>query len=175
MPYISLTAIGKDKPGIVAEITKVLCDLRCNIEDSTMTILHDQFAMILIVKLANGVLQKTLSSKLNAAAKKLFLSLSFSQIPDFSSRKKKNANPYVISVYGKDKTGIVASISGFLAAKKVNITNVKTTLSKSAYIMLIEADFPAKLDVKKLSDELSSFAKELNLTAHINRAQSSEI
>ena len=67
--YISLTAIGKDKPGIVAAVTKALYELKCNIEDSTMTILHGQFAMILIVKPPKSVSCKALASKLSKPAK----------------------------------------------------------------------------------------------------------
>ncbi|MDR2251277.1 MAG: hypothetical protein LBD98_00315 [Endomicrobium sp.] len=58
--YISLTAIGKDRPGLVSAVTKVLYKERCNIEDSTMTILHDQFAMILIIKVSTTISVKSL-------------------------------------------------------------------------------------------------------------------
>ena len=32
-----VTALGKDRPGIVAGVTKVLYQLGCNLEDSAMT------------------------------------------------------------------------------------------------------------------------------------------
>ena len=46
---LSLSAIGKDKTGIVSSISKVLFELGCNIENSTMTLLSGQFAMILLI------------------------------------------------------------------------------------------------------------------------------
>ncbi len=44
--FFAITAIGKDRPGIVAGVSKALYDLGTNIEDSSMTILSGEFAMI---------------------------------------------------------------------------------------------------------------------------------
>jgi glycine cleavage system transcriptional repressor len=173
--YISITAIGKDKPGIVSAITEVLTELKCNIEDSTMTILHGQFAMILIIRLSKGLSHKIILSKLNKPAKSLGMSLTVSQLCSFSKKKKSKSNPYVISIYGKDKTGIVYGASSFLASKKINITDVQTTVSKKTYIMLIEAELPKNISAKELEKELSCLAKSLNVSVSLNRAESSDI
>ncbi|MCL2390621.1 MAG: hypothetical protein FWC88_04270, partial [Endomicrobia bacterium] len=87
--YISLTAIGKDRPGIVGAITKVLYELKCNIEDSTMTILHGQFAMILIVELPLSITLKKLSSDISKKAKRLGLSVSYSPVASVKKKKEK--------------------------------------------------------------------------------------
>ncbi len=42
-----VTALGKDRPGIVAGITKILYQLGCNLEDSAMTRLGGEFAVML--------------------------------------------------------------------------------------------------------------------------------
>ncbi|MDR2191722.1 MAG: hypothetical protein LBO62_02420 [Endomicrobium sp.] len=173
--YISLTAIGKDKPGIVGAITKVLTELKCNIEDSTMTILHGQFAMILIICLARDISHKAILSKLKKPAKELGMFLTISETDSFSKKKKNKTNPYIISIYGKDKTGIVYGISSFLAEKKINITDVQTTVSKKTYIMIIEADLPKNISAKNFESELNSFAKKLNVSASLNRAESADI
>ena len=49
MGHFSLSVVGRDRPGIVAEVSRVLFELGCNIEDSTCTILSGQFAMILVI------------------------------------------------------------------------------------------------------------------------------
>ncbi|AKL97491.1 glycine cleavage system protein R [Endomicrobium proavitum] len=170
--YVSLTAIGKDKPGIVGAITKVLYELNCNIEDSTMTILYGQFAMILIIKLPAKFSQKTLSSKL---AKLSGLSFSYSKLSSVTDKKTKKQNAFVISVYGADKPGIVYKVSEFLAGKKINITDVQTMASKKTYIMLIEAQFPNALSELKVSKELSALAASLGVTVSLNKAELSRI
>ncbi|MGD9678357.1 MAG: ACT domain-containing protein [Vulcanibacillus sp.] len=46
-----ITVIGKDKIGIIAEITTVLAKYHVNILDISQTILQDYFTMIMIVDL----------------------------------------------------------------------------------------------------------------------------
>ena len=46
---LSVTAIGHDRPGIVAAITGALLEMDGNVDDSQMSILHGQFAVMLIV------------------------------------------------------------------------------------------------------------------------------
>jgi glycine cleavage system transcriptional repressor len=43
-----MTAFSKDRPGIVADITEALYENKCNLEDSTMTNILDEFAIILL-------------------------------------------------------------------------------------------------------------------------------
>ena len=43
-----MTAFGKDRPGIVADVTELIYESGCNLEDSHMTRLSDEFAMILL-------------------------------------------------------------------------------------------------------------------------------
>ena len=43
-----MTAFSKDRPGIVADLTEVLYENGCNLEDSTITNMLDAFAIILL-------------------------------------------------------------------------------------------------------------------------------
>lgn len=177
--YISLTAIGKDKPGLVSAIAKVLFEYKCNIEDSTMTILHGQFAMILILSLPKNVNPKNLCSKLQKSAKALGMSLSYSELSSFTPKKPNFVNPYVISVYGADKPGIVFNVSSFLAEYKINITDVQTTLSKNkgkkTYIMIIEVEIPKKVSVSETKKKLLALAHSLNVVISVNQAESVDL
>ncbi len=47
--YLVVTAIGQDHPGIVRSFTKTITEHDCNIEDSRMSILGGEFAMILLL------------------------------------------------------------------------------------------------------------------------------
>src|SRR2546423_4648007 len=49
VPLLALSAIGRDRPGIVAALTGVLLDHGLNIEDSQATILRGHFSIVLIV------------------------------------------------------------------------------------------------------------------------------
>src|SRR5665811_931134 len=51
---IAVTVLGRDRPGIVADVTRALADLHGNLEDSTMTLLRGHFAMVLLVRTGAG-------------------------------------------------------------------------------------------------------------------------
>ena len=50
----AVTAIGRDRPGIVAAISGVFAELGANIEDARMAILRGNFAVMLIAALPEG-------------------------------------------------------------------------------------------------------------------------
>ena len=47
--FLVLTAIGEDRPGIVDDLTRVLLNAELNIEDSRMSLLGGEFAIILLL------------------------------------------------------------------------------------------------------------------------------
>jgi glycine cleavage system transcriptional repressor len=49
MARFALSVFGRDRPGIVAAVTRVLADAGCNLEDTSTTILRGHFAMMLVV------------------------------------------------------------------------------------------------------------------------------
>ncbi|BAT71218.1 glycine cleavage system transcriptional repressor [Thermosulfidibacter takaii ABI70S6] len=162
--YVIFT-IGEDKPGIVASISKVLYELNCNIEDSSMTILKNQFAIILIVAVPDTVEHKTLETKLRQEAERLNLHFLLKEI-NGESQDKKWATHCLIKIFGEDKTGIVYKVSSYLASLGVNISDMRTKLSgreTKLYAMLIEAEVPENVDFEELEEGLRSIAKELDV------------
>ena len=47
-----VSVIGKDKKGIIAAVSALLCKLAINIEDISQTIMQDYFTMIMLVDLS---------------------------------------------------------------------------------------------------------------------------
>ncbi len=43
-----MTAFGKDRPGIVADVTGILYENGCNLEDTSMTLMAGEFTLILL-------------------------------------------------------------------------------------------------------------------------------
>ena len=46
--WFILSAIGRDRPGLVSELARLVLDSDANLEDSRMTILGSDFAVILL-------------------------------------------------------------------------------------------------------------------------------
>ncbi len=67
MRQLAVSAIGVDRPGIVAAVTGVLVGHGCNLEDTSMSILRGHFAMTLVVSAPDGTEAPELEGALTAA------------------------------------------------------------------------------------------------------------
>ncbi|MBN1621420.1 MAG: ACT domain-containing protein [Endomicrobiales bacterium] len=177
---VAISVLGKDRPGIVSSITRVLYETGCNIEDSSMTQLRGEFAMILLVELTSKLKPQVLFGKLKRQAGRLKLSASMRILSSGEGKREKSkGKPYIISVFGADKPGIVYKVSSFLSKNRINITDVQTNISKSnnksTYIMLLEVDLPAKLSAKTIQNRLKDIANNLKVSININPVENLEL
>jgi glycine cleavage system transcriptional repressor len=145
MPEFAVTAIGRDRPGIVAAISGALLELEGNIEDSQMSILRGHFAVMLIVKLPDGSDAGDLEDRLQRVRQELELeAVAVNRVDDLGAAGTRPS--HVITVYGADHSGIVHAASAALAERGVNITGLETRLTGALdsplYVMIIEAAIP---------------------------------
>lgn len=163
--YALLTVSGPDRPGIVAGIAEALFAAACNLEDSSMTQLRGEFAILLIVRLPAGGRLDDLAARLRRVTDDLGLTFSLRGLTAGEVRAPERAGltPCLITVFGADHPGIVASVARCLADHRVNITDLSTQVigeaAKPVYAMLIEADCPLALE--ELRGALERRAKEL--------------
>lgn len=140
MPEFAVTAIGRDRPGIVAGITGALLELGGNLEDSQMSILGGHFAVMLLVSLPDDVDHDAVSSGLAPVAAELELeAVSVSPVGEGADPARPS---HVLSVYGADHPGIVHAVASALAGLGVNITDLETKLvgtrKAPVYVMVVE-------------------------------------
>ncbi len=177
MSKIILTVLGKDRPGIVADVTEVLYKTGCNIEDSSMTILEGEFAMLLVVSLADKMSEADLKKKYAALTERSDL---YINMKDFTDVMPKGTVPepknYVISVIGADKPGIVYQVSKVLAQHHANITDVETKRigkgDRVVYAMILEANIPVNVKIADLENEFSELSKKLSVDVTIKPIES---
>src|SRR3954454_7274111 len=118
---IWLTAIGRDRPGIVARIARVLLDHGLNIEDSQMRILGGRFAMMLLLR--GDAREDDLVRDLLGAGRELGLDYIYVH-PIAEADAAPPVPTHVLTVYGGDHPGIVAAVATALAELGVNITDL---------------------------------------------------
>ena len=137
MHELAVTAIGTDRPGIVAAVTRILHERGGNLEDSAMTILGGQFAIVLLVATQDE--PDALRDALQQATADLGLTFSVCR----TQGAHQGADPtHLLSVYGADRPGIVAGVTGALAEAGANIVDLETQVigdsDQPVYAMLIE-------------------------------------
>ena len=140
MPQFAVTAIGLDRPGIVAAVSGALLELDGNVEDSQMSILRGHFAVMLLVQVPDEVDQPQLVDRLGEVRDQL--GLEAVTVSAIGAAAEPVTPSHVVSVYGADSKGIVHSVSAALAGLGVDITDLETKLTGTpdapVYVMLIE-------------------------------------
>ena len=159
MPQLALSAIGRDRPGIVAEVTRALLGHSLNITDSQMAVLGGRFTMMLIVTAPEGTDLDLVREELARTSDRLALdAVSLSLLGDAGDAPAADPS-HIVTVYGVDHPGIVHAVSARLAAREVNVTDLETRLvGDGLYAMVLEIALPPKLsedDARALLDEVA--------------------
>ena len=68
---VVLTAVGRDRVGIVSRVAEVFFELGCNLLDSSMTLLRGEFAIILMVGLPDSKSIEDLAKRVSELEKEV--------------------------------------------------------------------------------------------------------
>ncbi len=136
--WYMLTVVGKDRPGIVAHVTAALYEGGCNLGEASMMRLGGSFTIMLMVQHQGSV--KSLNEILESVIESMDLHL---HIDAIEGRLHEHVLPDVrISVFGADKPGIVAKVTGALSEAGLHILNLESDVGGNdahpLYIMHIE-------------------------------------
>ena len=170
-----LTAYGKDRPGIVSDVTRILYQNGCNLEDTSMTRLVDEFTLILLFTCPAGECEKGLQESCSLLEQEKNISAFIRPLQQKRDLAEGNRNECTIHVEGEDQAGIVYKISQYLADNEVNILDLKSTVKASPgsgtaiYMMGILVQVPSTLSFAKLEEGLTEVAEELHVDIALSR------
>ena len=150
MRHLALSAIGHDRPGIVAGVTATLLRHELNVEDSQMTILRGHFAMVLVVSGPEALDVAELRRDLEEVGRELGLeAISLAEVADAAGAPPEPT--HIVAVYGADHPGIVHAAARAVADAEGNITDLNARLSEEGesalYVLMMEvAAAPDRVD-----------------------------
>jgi glycine cleavage system transcriptional repressor len=163
-----ITALGEDRPGIVNDISRLISETGCNIEDSRMTVLGGDFAIILLVSGKWNELAK-LESCLPTLGRKQGLLINTKRTEPPQPRG--NLLPYAVEVVSLDHPGIVHQLANFFSKREINIRDMATASYAAAHTgtpmfsVQMTVDVPAGTHIAALREEFMDFCDQLNLDA----------
>jgi len=167
MSHFALTVVGRDRPGIVSEVTEILFQLGCNIADSSCSILGGQFAMILILSHPEFSSKEDFGEAFAPLEENNLSVLIRTLKPGGEKRLDLYGEICMISVYGADKPGIVFRVAKILGDHQINITDLNTKLigsdDRPVYVMMIEAVLPEDKTVEEIEQWMENVKKELEV------------
>ena len=168
-----ITAIGNDRPGIVKELTEVLHKTSLNLEDSRMSILGGEFAIILLVSGDEASTRSIIQQK-EALQNSLNLNLLIKTTTN--SEPGDNLTSFKIKVEGMDNPGIVHKLARYLSQHSINIVNMQTNSSHAphtgspVFVVDMLVDIPAGKDINQLTDEFTTLCDELSMDVDFSPA-----
>ncbi len=167
--YFILSAVGKDRPGIAADVSEVIYECGGNIEDSSMSLLRNHFALLLLFSTEREEVKQKHSSALKRLEWEKKLTVFYSPITfeEAYPKSREETDRFKITTSGVDHAGIVFKVCRLLADRGINIIDMKThqVLSAESGTSLFEMDIgvgvPRSLSEQRLRDELHQLANEL--------------
>jgi len=152
--WYMLTVVGKDRAGIVSHVTAALFDGGCNLGEASMMRLGGNFTIMLMVE-HDGSL-KSLREMLEPVIQSMDMHMHLDKI---EGRLHEHVVPDVrITVFGADRAGIVAKVTGVLSEAGLNILNLESdvggTEAHPIYIMHIEGRATAGIEVLRSALEI---------------------
>lgn len=158
MNQVVVTAVGADRPGIVAAITGALLELGGNLEETRAALLRGSFATVLAVAVPDGTGPAQVEAALRPVADELGLGLWVGPAAD-----RPPGPPLarvVLSVYGADHPGIVHGMAVALATHGANIVDLSARLvgDPPIYVLGIEFEHEAGTPLDDLRRALGRVA-----------------
>jgi glycine cleavage system transcriptional repressor len=165
-----MTAFGQDRPGIVADVTGILYENGCNLEDTSMTLLAGEFTLILLFTAGSAEVAAPLSKACRRLEQEKGISAFLRPLePQESVKPGKAFFTSSLHVEGLDQAGIVYKVSRYLADHSINIVDLKSAVKASPesgtamYVMDIRVQIPTDTAMEPLASGLRAVADELNV------------
>jgi glycine cleavage system transcriptional repressor len=164
--YRVLTAVGRDRPGLVEKISALLLVAGANLEDSRMAILGGEFALILLFSGPDTAVS-TVAQQSEVLAKQLDLRITLSKTEPRT--QKGEFLLYALEVGGVDRPGIVARVSALLAGHEINVAALESRVTYAPlsgtpmFQLRADLEVPSRIGLSRLRAQLGELCEDENL------------
>jgi len=136
--WYMVTLVGEDRIGIVASVSRALFENGCNLGEASMVRLGGNFSIMMMVSSTEGVtgLEKILRPVAHDLSLHLHIDTMHAHLHD---RREPDVR---VRVFGADRTGIVAEVTGVLAECGLHILDLNSEVAgtgdEPVYIMVLD-------------------------------------
>jgi glycine cleavage system transcriptional repressor len=173
-----LTAVGPDRVGIVDDLTILVLERRCNVEESRMAVLGGEFAVILLFS-GDREDVEGLIRDMPGRGKSLGLQVALKETQPPATSP--DSRPYLLESVSLDTPGIVHSITSLLRRHGVNIGDLETDTVPAPwtgapmFVMKARLTLPAAVPIAGLREELEALETEQNLDIKLTAISATQV
>ena len=159
---IIITATGSDRPGIVSELSNIITSHGSNLEESRMSRMGSDFAIIMLISVPEDW-EESLKLSLQSI-NDLAVSIKYTE-----EINKSEMMHYGINLCGADNEGIVKVLTKYLAEKSINIVELNTNISQAPvtgaplFNLNSRVSLPDSLDIEEIKLELNQISSTLGV------------
>ncbi|WP_372762231.1 glycine cleavage system protein R [Pseudoalteromonas sp.] len=161
---IVLTAIGEDRSGIVSELTQLVSDCHCNIIDSRIAILGNEFTFIMLL---SGDMSAISRIEHTLPTKAMELDLLTMMKRTSSHNQAKFRGGYTLVYTGIDTPGTLSKVTRYFADNNIIICSLKSDTFEEDEVtkMRCELEFniPVEVDVDQFKINFEELSHVLNV------------
>lgn len=165
--HIILFLVGKDRPGIVDDLSTLLYERGANIEDSRMATMGGRFSIMTLFSCAPDQLE-AIGADLDDL-RELGFEISLHEADDPGTVPREAGLPFKLEIVSMDHPGIIQNVVSILHGHNVNIQNLDTRVTSAPlsgaplFDLILEASVPADRSIARVKEELMKLAAEMNL------------
>jgi len=173
MRRIMVTIVGHDRPGIIHQVSRALADYGCNVFEVSQTRLMGEFAGLFSCGLPAEADLAEFSEALGRSLDGSHMAHWVAEANDGPGGDQPTDNePYVVTVRGPDKLGIIPEFSGAMAGFDVNIENLRAVALRDEadeargdhqVMMFFELSVPKAVNQRAFRQALDLISEEMGL------------
>lgn len=161
MRTFAVSALGPDRPGIVAAITGVIAEHAMNVVDARGAILRGHFSVTFLATGGDHVDAATLQRALDTVREGLGLEAAVArEVPALDEGPAPRAT-HVASVHSHERPGVLLAVSTILARYEVTVTNLGAAPATAGEpVMVFEVGVPDPAVAEEVRERLAAIASD---------------
>ncbi|WP_417760571.1 glycine cleavage system protein R [Shewanella sp.] len=173
--YLVVTAMGTDRPGLVARLAKLASDCDCDIVDSRMAGFGNEFTMIMMMSGSWPAI-----TQLESQLPQLSVELELLTVMKRTSKHtpQNYASRLEVTLQGQDQRGTMRKITTFLAERSLDLGAVRsfsTDDDANTQHLFLAINIPENVNLEDLEQSIAAEAQSLNLSCSIKRMQGVQV
>ena len=171
MNSLIISAVGSDRSGIVSEISGIITNHGGNVEESRMSKMGSDFAIIMLVSVPLDW-EESLELSIQSI-KNLTIITKHTAIQEPGDFQK-----YQIDLNGADNEGIVQVLSKYLAEKSINIIEMNTYISYAPvsgtplFNLKSVISIPDNLNISDIQTDVQQISQILGIEIVVHKSES---
>ena len=162
-PSIVLTILGKDRPGLVRKVSKIIADNNGNWLDSRLAELAGYFGGLLHISIPEDRTESLYEALKDLKSEGIDIILG----PTGYKEKPDDSLEVDLDLVGNDRPGIVNSVTEAIASRGANLLELSTEYSSAPmsgqeiFKATAKIQFPSKASLNALRSDLEKIASDL--------------